>query len=87
MQDEGVARGALGSIAMRVAELRRPGEVEQVVVEAGALRQMRGRAVCGCGRPGGTGVGIGSRLAGAEHDEKREDRGNGRVLHAAQDSR
>jgi hypothetical protein len=36
MKDEGGVRGALGSVGVGVAELRGPGEVEEVVVEAGA---------------------------------------------------
>lgn len=84
MQDEGEVRGALWRILMGVAELGRPGEVEQVVIEAGAGGNPRMRAVgCGgVGRSGGFRVGDG--LAGGEKDKNRE---TDRVLHGAQDSR
>ena len=36
VKDEGGVRGALGSVTVGVAELGGPGEVEEVVVEAGA---------------------------------------------------
>jgi hypothetical protein len=36
VKDEGEVRGAFGGIGMGVAELRKPGEVQEVVVESGA---------------------------------------------------
>ena len=87
VEDEGEVGGALSGTGMRIAELGRPGKIEQVVVEAGTLSKPWGRAVGGRGRTGRAGVGIGSRPAGAEQDEKREADGEGRLLHAAQDSR
>jgi hypothetical protein len=56
VEDEGGALGALGCVGVRVAELRRPGEVEEVVVEGlggGGFDRLRG---CRTGaRDGGAG--------------------------------
>ena len=41
VKDESGVRGAFGGSWMRVAEFRRPGEVEEVVVEAGAGGDVR----------------------------------------------
>ena len=56
VEDEGVALGALGGVGVGVAELGRPGEVEEVVVEVlfpvgvgSALRVSAAAAVFGCG--------------------------------------
>jgi hypothetical protein len=87
MEDEGGVRGALGGAGMRVAELGRPGEVEQVVVESRALSEARNCAVWSCRWARRRGVGVGGGFAGAEQDEKRDRSSQGRELHAAQDSR
>jgi hypothetical protein len=84
VEDEGVALGALGSVAVGVAELRGPGEVEKVVVE---VLFAGGVGDCGVGFRGGSGrfglrcrgIGCGG-VAGGEW-EKNEERGEGSLLH------
>ena len=52
VEDEGGVGGALGGVGMRVAELGGPGEVEKVVVEAGADGKgcaLSGGWICGLG--------------------------------------
>jgi len=81
VEDEGGAAGALGGVRVGVAKLRRPGEVEEVVVE-------RLAGACLDGEGGGGGVwargGLGRRLRwrrAAGEDEKNEETGNGFLLH------
>jgi hypothetical protein len=70
MEDEGGVGGAFGSVGMGVAELGRLGEVEEVVVEAGADGEggvlRGGRGICAGGVGG---------FAGGEGEEKHEDKG------------
>lgn len=74
MQNEGEVRSALRSIAMGVAEFRRPGEVKKVVVEARA--RWEGSVLRG-------GSGSARWLGGfarGEREEKREGDGEDRLL-------
>lgn len=82
VEDEGGALGALGCVGVRVAELGRPGEVEEVVVEGlvgGCCRfdSLRG---CRSGTRGGLWRWPGRRVAGSE--EKNEKGGRGFLLHS-----
>jgi len=82
VEDEGGVGGALGGVGMGVAELGRPGEVEEVVVEAGADGE--GRALGG-GRRARRRRGSGG-FAGGESKECREEDHVRRRLHGGKDS-
>jgi hypothetical protein len=84
VEDEGVALGALGGVAVGVAELGGPGEVEEVVVE---VLFAGGGGKCGASFGGGgggfrlRGLGIGrGGVAGGER-EKNEEPGEDSLLH------
>ena len=89
VEDEGVALGALGGVAVGVTELGRPGEVEEVVVEV-LFAGRGGDSDAGFGSSGGFGLwrwGIGcGGVAGSER-EKNEERGEDSLLHGEEHSR
>jgi len=84
VEDEGVALGALGGVAVGVTEFGRPGEVEEVVVE---VLVAGGGGKCGASFGGGGGgfglrgwgIGCGG-VAGGEW-EKNEEPGKDSLLH------
>lgn len=82
VEDEGWALGALGCVGMRVAELGRPGEVEEVVVEGlgGGCRFDRLRC-CRSGAGGRLRRWPRGRVAGGE-EKKDQKRGRGFLLHS-----
>jgi hypothetical protein len=84
VEDEGVALGALGGVAVGVAELGGPGEVEEVVVE---VLVAGGGGKCGAsfgGGGGGPGLrwwGIGRGGIAGDEWEKNEERWKDSLLH------
>ena len=80
VEDESGVLGALGGVGVRVAELGRPGEIEEVVVEGlrgGGFEGKRG----GAGARNGFGCGLGVRVTGREREKKAEEDGDGSLLH------
>ena len=82
VEDEGGALGALGCVGVRVAELRGPGEVEEVVVEGlgGGCWFDRPRG-CRSGARGWLRRWPRGRIAGGE-EKKDQKRGCGFLLHS-----
>jgi hypothetical protein len=90
MQHERRVRCALWRVSMRITELRRPGQVKQVIVKASACRYIRMSTIRACRRFNGWLTGAG-RLAGSQrkeaHQKRRHYDGESRGPHAAQDNR
>jgi hypothetical protein len=80
---EGGALGALGGVGVGVAELGRPGEVEEVVVEGGAGVEAGGGGARARRRFGRR---LRSRFAGSK-GEKNEQGESGFLLHGGKHSR
>lgn len=74
VEDKGWMGGALGSAGMGVAELGRPGEIEQIVVEAGAGAGLDGSSgTLGSGLRGGIGLGFTSSEGESERQGECEE--------------
>jgi hypothetical protein len=80
VEDQSRVLGALGCVGVRVAELRRPREVEKVVVEVLCNRRVFGER-CGAGTRSGLRRGLRMRIARGEQKKKRQKRGDGFLLH------
>src|ERR1700742_2983129 len=85
MEHERGMLGALRRVGMRVAELRRPGEVEQVVVEVPCGRGLGSGRLGGKRRGAGTrdrfGYGLGLWITSRQGKKKAEEDDNGSLLH------
>ena len=80
VEDEGGVLGALCGVGVRVAELGRPGEIEEVEVEG--LRRGGFEGKCGGARTwDGFGGGLGVRVTGREREKKGEEDCDGSLLH------
>lgn len=80
VEDEGEVLGALGGGWMGGAELRRPGEVEEIVVERlGGF--WSGNECCGARTWDRLGRRLGVRVTGRQREKKVEEDDNGSLLH------
>jgi hypothetical protein len=80
VEDEGKVLGALGRGGVGGAELRRPGEVEEVVIERLGGGWLEGKC-CSTGTRDGLGCGLGVRVTGRKREKKAEEDDNGSLLH------